>query len=89
MSVCICKPPPTYPPGGEIAGLHAWRTVLRANAAEFRDRAARHREVGNPDIIVTVNGCSPGPRKAAAFEKLTAEGAVWSEDRAVDQALKV
>src|SRR5262245_62826032 len=63
--------PAAYVPAGWrdlVAGLEARRAVLGAHAAELRDRAVGHREVGNPDVVVTIDDHSPGPRETAARE---------------------
>src|SRR5262249_11575275 len=41
--------------GDLVAGLEAGRAVLGARAAELRDRAVGHREIGNPDVVVAVH----------------------------------
>src|SRR5215472_12542186 len=56
--------PAAHVPAGRrdlVAGLEAGRTVLGAHAAELRDRALGHREIGNPDVVVTIDDHSPGP----------------------------
>src|SRR5262249_40227674 len=52
-----------------IAGLEAGRTVLGAHPAQLHDRARWHREVGDPDIVVTVHNNSPWPGQSAARER--------------------
>src|SRR5262249_4289662 len=52
-----------------VAGLEAGWAVLRASAAELRDRAVGHREIGNPDVVVTIDDHSPGPWEAIARER--------------------
>src|SRR5262249_18547062 len=54
--------------GDLVSRLHAGRAVLRAHAAELRDRAVGHCEIGNPDVVVTIDDHSPGPGDAAAGE---------------------
>src|SRR5262245_17997337 len=65
-----------------VAGLHAGRAVLGADATELHDWTVRHREVGDPDIVVAVNDYGPWPRKTAACERRTRKlRAVGSEQR--------
>src|SRR4051812_6391281 len=47
-----------------VAGLHAGRAVLGTHAAQLRDRAVRAGEVGDPDVVVAVDGRRPGAGKA-------------------------
>src|SRR5262245_47905206 len=55
--------------GDLVSCLHAGRAVLRACAAELRDRTVRHREIGDPDVVVTIHDHRPGPGEAAARER--------------------
>src|SRR5262249_34411276 len=40
-----------------------------AHAAELRDRAVGHREIGNPDVVVTIDDRRPGSGEAIAGER--------------------
>src|SRR5262245_13132881 len=51
-----------------VAGLEAGRAVLGTRAAELRDWIVRSGEVGDPDIVVAVDGRRPGSRQAARRE---------------------
>ena len=65
-----------------VAGLHAGRTVLGADAAQLHDRTARHGEVGNPDVVVAVHGHGPRPGETAAGERRARKlGAVRPQQR--------
>src|SRR5262249_37808378 len=58
--------------GGDlVAGLEAGRAVLRACATEVRYRAVGHREIGNPDVVVTIGDHRPGAGEAVARERRT------------------
>src|SRR5499426_623391 len=64
--------PAAHVPAGRrdlVSGLEAGRAVLRAHAAELSDRAVGHREIGDPDVVVTIDDHSPGPGEAAARER--------------------
>src|SRR5262249_23601146 len=51
-SVCICRPPPTYPPGGEI-----WSPVCSLSAA----RAMRPSEPTLPGLVTMEGSKNDGP----------------------------
>src|SRR5262249_25927732 len=55
--------------GDLVSCLHAGRAILGARAAELCDRAVGHREIGNPDVVVTIDDHGPGPGEAAARER--------------------
>src|SRR5215475_11072663 len=38
--------------GDLVSGLEAGRAILRAHAAELRERTIGHREIGNPDVVI-------------------------------------
>ena len=54
--------------GDWIAGLHAWRTGLSPCTTKLSE-AATGREVGNPNMIVTINGHRPSSPDAATSVK--------------------
>ena len=84
ISTCICRPPPTYPPGGEI-----WSPVLKPGG-QFSVRTPhsctigllQHGEVGNPDVVVAIHCHRPRPRKTATLKRRAGKwGAVRFQER--------
>ena len=57
-----------------IASLHTGRAVLGASTAQLHDWTARHRKVGNPNVVVAVHHRSPWAGETAALERRTG---VW------------